>query len=684
MLNTTSTSTSIPSQQQDDLDALLHIGGSINEIPSILNVDKNSEDDFIPLDEQSHHFSSEDKEDVIPFEPLLNDQEKEEAFKLFENVYYYLFKDQKEQNWKYLFTELLNNEIRFIIEEDIKPIKKEENQDDNKENKEENEQKEKSKEEQENQNENNKEVKKESVLIESNFIIRIPKLEKIIHVHREVLEKESKVFSGMLNSEMMESKNNEMIIEEDEELFLKMIEFIYVGKIGKTKEELNNEIEQPKNEQLIDIFKLIDLLYIADQYQCISLLKQIGNVAYENNAIIIAKKCCELSEDTQNIILPNCAQVIADTFDCIVVASIFKLMVKSTYLRNLQQQQSNEEQQQSSVVKEEEDDDEEDKEMKEKFQRVKHYLRTKYLDRGIGSFNEEGMTNENDIINQLIGMSPNLLKLILKVDTRNQTDNNKLATAFLWLIADIDNSERRKDFREIISECIDLTEVDYDSLYKYLYLVSTEYEEEFTSLKDKLLKVLFKKSGAQMLEEEITEDGKTIIVAKSKGREQRMLLLGLDASGKTTVLYKLKLGEFVTTIPTIGFNVETFTYKKYDFTAWDVGGGDKIRLLWRHYYANTSVVCFVIDSNDYHRLNEIVEEIERVSKEQELDKIPFLIYANKQDLPNAMPPRMIYDKVKGFLSNRPFFIQPCCSTTGEGLYEGLEWIVRVLDKTKKN
>ncbi|KAL9653700.1 hypothetical protein ABK040_014646 [Willaertia magna] len=140
---------------------------------------------------------------------------------------------------------------------DIKPIKKEENQDDNKENKEENEQKEKSKEEQENQNENNKEVKKESVLIESNFIIRIPKLEKIIHVHKKVLEKESKVFSGMLNSEMMESKNNEMIIEEDEELFLKMIEFIYVGKIGKTKEELNNEIEQPKNEQLIDIFKLI-------------------------------------------------------------------------------------------------------------------------------------------------------------------------------------------------------------------------------------------------------------------------------------------------------------------------------------------------------------------------------------------------------------------------------------------
>jgi len=55
-------------------------------------------------------------------------------------------------------------------------------------------------------------------------------------------------------------------------------------------------------------------------------------------------------------------------------------------------------------------------------------------------------------------------------------------------------------------------------------------------------------------------------------------MVGLDAAGKTTILYKLKLGEIVTTIPTIGFNVETVEYKNISFTVWDVGGQDKVRL----------------------------------------------------------------------------------------------------------
>ncbi|XP_030302237.1 ADP-ribosylation factor 1 isoform X2 [Calypte anna] len=70
-------------------------------------------------------------------------------------------------------------------------------------------------------------------------------------------------------------------------------------------------------------------------------------------------------------------------------------------------------------------------------------------------------------------------------------------------------------------------------------------------------------------------------------KEMRILMVGLDAAGKTTILYKLKLGEIVTTIPTIGFNVETVEYKNISFTVWDVGGQDKIRPLWRHYFQNT-------------------------------------------------------------------------------------------------
>jgi hypothetical protein len=73
-------------------------------------------------------------------------------------------------------------------------------------------------------------------------------------------------------------------------------------------------------------------------------------------------------------------------------------------------------------------------------------------------------------------------------------------------------------------------------------------------------------------------------------KEMRLLMLGLDAAGKTTILYKLKLNQDVTTIPTVGFNVETVTYKNVKFNVWDVGGQDKIRPLWRHYFSGMLVL----------------------------------------------------------------------------------------------
>merc|ERR1712000_777604 len=98
-------------------------------------------------------------------------------------------------------------------------------------------------------------------------------------------------------------------------------------------------------------------------------------------------------------------------------------------------------------------------------------------------------------------------------------------------------------------------------------------------------------------------------------RDMRILMVGLDAAGKTTILYKLELGEIVTTIPTIGFNVETVEYKKINFTVWDVGGQDKIRPLWRHYYQNTQGLIFVVDSNDKDRVVEANEELQKMLRE---------------------------------------------------------------------
>ncbi|KAF8399687.1 hypothetical protein HHK36_015558 [Tetracentron sinense] len=158
-------------------------------------------------------------------------------------------------------------------------------------------------------------------------------------------------------------------------------------------------------------------------------------------------------------------------------------------------------------------------------------------------------------------------------------------------------------------------------------------------------------------------------------KEMRILMVGLDAAGKTTILYKLKLGEIVTTIPTIGFNVETVEYKNISFTVWDVGGQDKIRPLWRHYFQNTQGLIFVVDSNDRDRVVEARDELHRMLNEDELRDAVLLVFANKQDLPNAMNAAEITDKLGlHSLRQRHWYIQSTCATSGEGLYEGLEWL----------
>jgi ADP-ribosylation factor protein 1 len=135
------------------------------------------------------------------------------------------------------------------------------------------------------------------------------------------------------------------------------------------------------------------------------------------------------------------------------------------------------------------------------------------------------------------------------------------------------------------------------------------------------------------------------------------------------------LDENVTTIPTIGFNVETVQYKKVNFTMWDVGGQDKIRPLWRHYYANTNAVIFVVDSNDRERLAEARDELQKMLSDDQLRECIVLVFANKQDLPNAANAAEMTDKLGlHSLKQRLWFIQPCCATTGEGLFEGLDWL----------
>jgi small GTP-binding protein len=166
-------------------------------------------------------------------------------------------------------------------------------------------------------------------------------------------------------------------------------------------------------------------------------------------------------------------------------------------------------------------------------------------------------------------------------------------------------------------------------------------------------------------------------------KEVRMLMVGLDAAGKTTILYQLKMGETVKTIPTIGFNVETLDYKGLNFTVWDVGGQDKIRVLWKHYYQNTDGLIFVVDSNDRDRVDDAAEELKKMLAEDELKDCVVLVMANKQDLSGAMSPNEVTDKLGlSQLKGKQWLVQGTSATTGQGLKEGLDWMAGVLLKKK--
>ncbi|CAE7264683.1 ARF3 [Symbiodinium sp. CCMP2456] len=182
------------------------------------------------------------------------------------------------------------------------------------------------------------------------------------------------------------------------------------------------------------------------------------------------------------------------------------------------------------------------------------------------------------------------------------------------------------------------------------------------------------------------------VVASLMGgrRKRQLLLVGLDASGKTTMLYSLKAGEVVTTIPTIGFNVETLDVRHgmmniTSMVAWDVGGRDKIRPLWRHYYKEVDALVYMVDCNDRERVDEAKDQLFKLLIEDELADKPLLVFANKQDLRNAMSDKELVEKLSlNQIRDRRWFIQESVATKGKGIYEGLEWLAGQLKADGRN
>jgi ADP-ribosylation factor 1/2 len=143
-----------------------------------------------------------------------------------------------------------------------------------------------------------------------------------------------------------------------------------------------------------------------------------------------------------------------------------------------------------------------------------------------------------------------------------------------------------------------------------------------------------------------------------------------------------QVGEVVTSVPTIGFNVESVEYRNISFTVWDVGGQNKLRSLWRHYYQGTSGLIFVVDSNDASRLDEARKELHSILENADMQESVVLVLANKQDLPNAVSAADMCDKLQLRSLKNEWFIQPCTAITSEGLFEGIDWLSRTLSSKK--
>eukprot|EP01062_Namystynia_karyoxenos_P066909 TRINITY_DN60833_c0_g1_i1.p1 TRINITY_DN60833_c0_g1~~TRINITY_DN60833_c0_g1_i1.p1 ORF type:complete len:205 (+),score=45.76 TRINITY_DN60833_c0_g1_i1:74-616(+) len=159
-------------------------------------------------------------------------------------------------------------------------------------------------------------------------------------------------------------------------------------------------------------------------------------------------------------------------------------------------------------------------------------------------------------------------------------------------------------------------------------------------------------------------------------KQCKIVILGLNNAGKTTILYNLHLGEVVVTTPTIGSNVEEITRGNINLVCWDLGGQESLRPNWALYYVDTQAVILVVDSSDRERLPLVRQELWHMIEHPDLRGSRVLVFANKKDLPQALGEADISEALGlANITDHEWRIQACCALTGEGLEDGIRWIV---------
>merc|ERR1712017_66732 len=145
---------------------------------------------------------------------------------------------------------------------------------------------------------------------------------------------------------------------------------------------------------------------------------------------------------------------------------------------------------------------------------------------------------------------------------------------------------------------------------------------------------------------------------KRSETEVRILMLGLDNSGKTSILKKLSDEDISHVMPTQGFNIKSLLSDGFKLNVWDIGGQKTIRPYWRNYFDNTDVLIYVVDSSDRQRTEEAADELNELLAEDKLALVPLLVYANKCDLINAQDPEEIIEALDlQNIKDRPLHLQ---------------------------
>ena len=154
------------------------------------------------------------------------------------------------------------------------------------------------------------------------------------------------------------------------------------------------------------------------------------------------------------------------------------------------------------------------------------------------------------------------------------------------------------------------------------------------------------------------------------GKDKKILFLGLDNAGKTTLLFKIKDDEFKETVPTVGLNVEQIKYRDMTLTLWDVGG--QARKLWKHYYDKVDGIIMVIDSTDIDRMKIVKDELAKILVEPGLENVPLLLLANKQDVESAATEAEVAEMLSvSEIERKEIVYHGCSAKTGDGVWEGI-------------